>query len=310
MKKLLLSVLAAGAVLFMGCSREPVTIITGGKTGNYYKAAVELNEVLKKGPYKLVIKESPGSYQNIQELGAGKADLALAQYDVIILFALYLGDQEKKLVNSCHAVAPMNYEDVHIIVNKKSGITGLEGLIGKKVAVGPKHSGSWISAYIIMKSILNYGIMENENILQMGTEEALKKLTSGEIDAMFFTSMQGVPALKNLPASAADKIQLLSLGAEFTVPEQVRAFYSLHRIPAATYPWQKEDAHTLATPSYLLAYRDYPAKKMEKIAGLIYENTAELQKKSGIWSLLGKERAKQEIQSKTPYHEGVQNYLR
>jgi TRAP-type uncharacterized transport system substrate-binding protein len=121
--------------------------------------------------------------------------------------------------------------------------------------------------------------------------------------------MTGMPFLKKLPASYGEKIQLLSLGSGFIIPANLKLYYSPEKIPALTYAWQKDEAITLATPSYLLAYKNYDSSAVKVLAQAIYKNAANLKTKSKTWNLISEDQAKAEIQNKIPYHEGVRSYL-
>ncbi|MCB1158058.1 MAG: TAXI family TRAP transporter solute-binding subunit, partial [Leptospiraceae bacterium] len=283
MKRILILALVAIFAVF-NCSKpkEKLSILTGGQDGNYYKAAQELNEVLKKGFFELDIKESTGSIRNIGQLGSGAVNLALAQYDVIILNALYLDEESKKLVNNCHVVAPMAYEVIHILTHKNSGINTLDDLKGKKVVVGQERSGTWVSAYLIMKAVHDINITKDSNMIHLPDKDAIAKLLAGEVDAMFLTSMEGVPLLKDIPASEESKIKLVSVGSNYQIPQLIQNFYFVKQLSANTYPWQKEDAFTYATPSYLLANKSFSREKVKKIAELVYKNADTLKKKSSL----------------------------
>jgi TRAP transporter TAXI family solute receptor len=310
MKKLFIIPFLILTVAFCSKPKQKLTILTGAASGNYYKAAQELNEVVKKANFELEIQESPGSNENITNLGSGKAQLALAQYDVILLNALYMGDDRKALVNKCYVIAPMSHEFIHIIVNNASNIKTLEDLKDKKVSIGALNSGTWISAMLIAKGFGNFDITESSNTVNLSKDESIQKLLAGELDAIFLTSMTGIPALKEIGEENSDKISLLSLGENFQVPDGFKGTYALDKIAAGTYPWQKEDAYSLVTFSYLLAFADYDNKQIESLSKVIYTNAKSLKGKSSLWEALSEEYSKKEMNSGVPYHQGTINYLK
>jgi uncharacterized protein len=310
MKKLVSIPILLLLVVYCSKPKQKLTIMTGSSNGNYYKAAVELNEVAKKGNFELEIKESSGSNDNISELGAGKVQLALAQYDVILLNALYMGAERKAIVNKCFVVAPMSHEYIHIVVNNKSGIQSIGDLKDKKISVGPVNSGSWISAFIITRAFGNFDIANSQTAVNLSNDEAIKKLLAGELDAIFITSMLGMPALKAVSEDNSEKISLLSFGDKFEVPEGFQNIYGLLKVPAGTYPWQKSEMFTLGTFSYLLAFSDYDKKQIEAFSKTIYENADKLRSKSNLWEVVSKEYSQKEMKTGVPYHEGTSNYLK
>lgn len=284
-----------------------ISILTASKTGNYFKAATELAEVLGS-EYELDIKESPGSYHNIEQLGTGKANLAIAQFDTIMVY-MAKGKEQQDMANNSLVLAPLSAEVVHIVANKKSKIKTLKDLKGKKIAVGPQHSGSWISAFNVMFYINKVNIDEDANIQKLPYEEMVNRLIAGELDAIFVTSAPGMPLLKDVDKKAAKKLVLLGLGKKFALPKELAWSYTVQEIPANTYPYQKKKVSALATRSFLLAGRNLDASAVEKLAKAIYENADKLREKSDIWKSVSQDKAKQDIKDQYPYHDGVSKYL-
>jgi hypothetical protein len=282
-------------------------ILSGSKSGNYYKAAQELAEALGHQP-ALDVLESAGSFSNIGQLGSGKSDLAIAQFDALKVF-LKLGSKRAKMAQSSLVLAPLGLEYVHILVNQNAGIAKIEDLVGKKICVGPMHSGSWISAWSVMFHMNEVNIEKTEGISKLEYEPALDKLMAGELDVLFVTTAPGMPLLAELGAAAATKIGLLSFDKDFEVPEGARGSYLLESIPAGTYPFEKNEVYTLATPSYLLGRADLDKSTVTSLATAIYDAGGVLRKQSELWKHATKERVKQDLENKVPYHPAVRDYL-
>jgi TRAP transporter TAXI family solute receptor len=288
-------------------SGATLRILTGSKSGNYYKAAQELAEAMG-GALVLDVVESAGSFSNIGQLGTGKSDLAIAQFDALKVF-LKLGNKRAKMAQSSLVLAPLGLEYVHILVSQKSGIESVADLKGKRICVGPMHSGSWISAWSVMFHMNEVNIEKADHIFKLEYEEALEKLMSGELDALFVTTAPGMPVIAELGAAAATKIGLLSLADDFEIPEGARGSYLLESIPAGTYPFRKEEVRTLATPSYVLGRADLDSALVKTLAAAIYAPDGALRKKSDMWRHATKERVQQDLDNKVPYHPGVREYL-
>ncbi len=284
-----------------------ISILTASKSGNYYKAAGELAEVLGDA-HKLDIKESPGSYHNIEQLGTGKANLAIAQFDTIMVY-MAMDKPQQEMANNSLVLAPLGTEVVHIVTNKKAKIKALKDLKGKKIAVGPQHSGSWISAFNVMFYINKVNIEEDDKVAKLPYDEMMTKLIAGELDAIFVTSAPGMPLLKDIEPKAAKKLALLGLGKKFKLPKDLGWSYSVQEIPGGTYPYQKKKVTALATRSFLLADRNFDTDTVAAIAKIVYEKADELKGKSELWKLVSTEKAKQDIKDQFPYHDGVTKYL-
>jgi TRAP transporter TAXI family solute receptor len=282
-------------------------ILTGSRSGNYYKAARELNELLGESE-KLEIKETHGSFDNISRLGSGEADFAIAQFDALQVF-LKLGDARSKMAQRALVVAPLDFEYVHIVVRQKAQIRSIGDLTGKRLGVGPEHSGSWISAWAVMFHINNVNIESAKDVHKLEYQAAIEGLRAGTLDAAFITTAPGMPLLVDLGAEAALDVELLSLGDDFEIPEVVLNTYLVEAIPKKTYPWQPEAVSTLATPSYLLARRELDADTVGGLAKVIYGKSDELKKKSQLWKHVSSERVKQDLAAHVPYHPGVKAHL-
>jgi hypothetical protein len=221
-----------------------------------------------------------------------------------------MGDRRAKMAQSALVIAPLAPELVHIVVATKAGIETLADLKGKRISVGPEQSGTWLSAWSVMFYMNDVNIeTHKEHIEHSDYEESLDKVSNGELDAMFITTARGMPLLTKLGAEAGMHLSLLSLGDDFQIPEAVLSTYLIEVIVRDTYPWQKEAVSTLATPSYLLANKDLPAERVERLAAAIYGHADELKKKSALWKYLDKARVSEDLKSHIPYHPGVRSYL-
>ncbi len=333
MRRLLLGLVLAWLCLLAGCKRgetrggdeartatsgtasatdqatKPTTIsiLTGSKAGNYFKAATELRDVL--GPsFELDIRESAGSFDNITHLGRGEADLAIAQFDAVKVF-LKLEDKHRKMAEACVVIAPLAYEHIHILVRKQAGIRIPKDLAGKRLSVGPEHSGSWLSAWSLMFRLNKVNIETADRIEKLSYQDSIAKLESGELDAMFVTTALGMPFLKGLPAALRHKVQLLSLAEDFEVPSGAEDTYTIQPIPAGTYRWQPTAVRTFATPSYLLANQKLSKQRARRIAAALYGQAAALARKNVVWTNLNRDRIARDIYKRVPYHLGVKAHL-
>ncbi|MCB1142493.1 MAG: TAXI family TRAP transporter solute-binding subunit [Leptospiraceae bacterium] len=289
-------------------AKEKVTILTGSADGNYYKGGMVLKKILDKN-FDLQVMESNGSFQNIEDLSAGKADFAFAQFDTILVF-VGMGGEYKDKVNKCLAVAPIDNETVHILVNNNSGINSLADLAGKKVAMGEEKSGTWITTKIIAKTILDVDVnAEGSGFQYMEDAEALKKLIDGEIDAMFLVSAMGTPLLKSVDADAGEKIRLLSY-TKAEIPNTLASRYIAMTINNGTYPWLKEEIEVPVTASFLLVNETVTPEKLEAIGKLIYENDDAMDEESNTFLSRGKEIALKQIDIGIPYHNSIKAYLK
>jgi uncharacterized protein len=92
----------------------------------------------------------------------------------------------QKAVKGVRIMFPLYNEEIHVLARKD--IASMKDLAGKKIAVGKKDSGTFLTATLIM-DILQ---VKAGARMDINPDEALPKLMSGEIDAFFYVA--GAPA--------------------------------------------------------------------------------------------------------------------
>jgi len=242
MRKVLIVLLALSlpAVLFFaGCgkprelSRKQLTIATGSRSGLYFPVGEAIARILTESFRDLQIQviETDGSRQNISLLAEGKANLALVQND-IVHYAVYgenMFAQQK--IESITGLATLFPEIVQIISRKADGLTSLESLKGKKVAVGPENSGTFYNAQQLLTRAKLWDVIQP---VVMTPSQALGGLETKTVDAFFYTS--GLPNSHIAELATRLPIDVLSVSNEL-IQEMVNAhpFYFPAEIPPNTY---------------------------------------------------------------------------
>ncbi|KAF3885291.1 MULTISPECIES: TAXI family TRAP transporter solute-binding subunit [Nostocales] len=291
-----------------------LSFLTTKQPSLYYQAATELNEVLKNSGFNLAIKEgSPGSFQNLIEIGNGRSDMAFAQQDAFYLLR-NTGDKDvAKLAENIQIFAPVSSETIHLIVNTSSGIKNFADLKGKNVAVGLENSGTYVSA-IFLYQLHNLDVTQ-ESLVPMDIKESIAKVSKGELDAAFYTAGLGTPLLKNISAKDGSTLKLLPINQqEFTIPQQSYAkgsvLYTPQIIPANIYPWQKTPVSTVASNSFIFVKRSLDPKQIYDLAKASYSRASQLRKKDAFWKLFSITEAKSPRFNGIDYHLGVKNFLK
>ncbi len=280
-------------------------ILTAEKDGTYHALALSLKEAL--GAVRLDVGLSGGSGENLLMTSLGAADFSLVQLDLLGVFA---SDPDyEKVVKRVKLVAPLYFEEVHIIVRREARIAKFEDFKGKRVNVGPGASGSYFSALILLKQ---HGIDEEHVQVDHGaTKDAVQGLLAGKLDAVFFTGGQPVGHFQQLPADAAQKLALFSMPEDETKRYQESDMpYYAAQIAGGTYPWAKETVYTVATPCLLLANVDADEGVVFEVAKTVFSKKDELAKKHPKWGQVKVEVAKEILDGKQfPFHPGAVRYL-
>ncbi|MCI5074216.1 TAXI family TRAP transporter solute-binding subunit [Oricola sp.] len=239
-----LALLAAGSA---GAAEFERNIMTGGPTGTYIQIGRDIAGLGAQCGLTLNVVESAGSLENF--IGVRKrrnTQFGIVQSDVLeYLKTFEAGDAEvQDAVRGVRIMFPLYNEEVHVLAS--ADIAGVKDLAGKKVAIGVKDSGTFLTASLVL-DILQVKAAER---LPLNPDQALPKLLAGEIDAFFYVA--GAPA--SLFANAeidAERFHLLPI-----TEAPLLATYTKATIPAGTYGFQADAVDLVAVKAVLMTY-DY-----------------------------------------------------
>lgn len=252
----ILTTIGAGLVAVMlGLAAQAAevgkNIMTGGAKGTYIKIGRDIAALGKECGQTLNVVESAGSLENFIGVRNRKnTQFGIVQNDVLdYLKTFEANDKEiQQAVKGVRIMFPLYNEEVHVLA--KSDIANLEGLAGKKVAVGVKDSGTYLTS-TLMLDILQ---IKNVEKIAINPDEALPKLESGEIDALFYVA--GAPAsLFQGDDIDGTKFHLLPINEA-----PLLATYIPGKIEAGTYAFQKDAVDVVSVKAVLMTY-DYDKKK-------------------------------------------------
>lgn len=231
--------LFALAILLYGQLAWSFTIATGPSGGTYFQIAQDIKTMAEKEGIELRVLPTKGSFENIELLGTGKAELAIVQLDALRYFSDVVKQQSGlNVLDKIKVILNLYPEEIHILSNKKE-ITSFYHLEGKRVSAGPQESGTALTAELLfylydIKAIKSYE----------APEDALKKINRGELDALIFVGGAPVPFIEKLD----DKVHLVRLPAN-PILEQI---YSRKTLGKDTYRWLATDTETYAVPSSIM----------------------------------------------------------
>lgn len=187
------------------------------------------------------VRATEGSRSNLEDLHRGTLDAALVQGDMAYWAYKGTGPFRGSAPKSgLRALAMLHAEAVHVVVSQKSPVQTLVDLRGKRVAIGPKGSGSHADAQLLLAGV---GLDPNAyTAVPLSVEQAAPALIEGGVDALIAVGGAPLPSLDQLFSMSA--LRLLPL------PEAVTAALSADypflvpvTLPAGIY------AGTPATPT-------------------------------------------------------------
>ena len=182
---------------------------------------------------------SKGSIENIQLLGAGKADLAIVQLDALRFVSDVVKQQKGlDLFDSIKVILNLYPEEIHVLSNKND-IQTFYQLEGKRVSVGPEGGGTAITTAVLL------GVYDIKATLSFDTfDDAIKKMEQGNLDAVMFVGGAPVPFIGKL----GSKVHFVRLPANPAL-EQIYLRTSLGK---SQYNWALADTETYAVPASIM----------------------------------------------------------
>ena len=232
----------------------PIGMVTGSKTGTYIKFGHDMARVARKEGVEIQVKQSAGSLANIARINSKEnAAFGIVQSDVMG-FLKRDTELNKRLARKLRVIFPFYLEEVHVLARKE--IKTLRDLDGKRVSVGKDGSGTWLTARNLF-DILGVQLKREEHL---AAEDAIMKVLSNELDAMFYVAGKPVLAFEPLDRMAHainDPKAQAAINAVHFVPiaeSDVFLEYDSETLTRKEYPWLQKDVPTAAVRAVLVGF--------------------------------------------------------
>jgi TRAP transporter TAXI family solute receptor len=233
MRLILLGVMMLSLSTFV---QAQLQLLSGLQGGTYQSLA---QDIKNNSTQKINVLTSSGSVDNFKQLMSDENSIntTFIQYDVLLANEL----KNPSIRESLRVLLPLFLdEEIHLIAKNGSDITDLSDLRGKRVAIGTKDQGTYITATTIKQRT---GIAWFD--VEMGSNDAYKALIDGVIDAYFYVGGAPVSSLSKLGADAP--IHLVSIK-----DKSLKDIYRKKKIAKGTYSWQQKSVTTYAVPTLLV----------------------------------------------------------
>ena len=161
-------------------------------------------------------------------------------------------------------VAPLFYEAVHILVPKDSKVEHIAELVGKKIMMGTKDSGTYQTSTRLLK---HFGITPENTTLVDSDWTHTDRLD--EADVVIAVTKEGQQGIVDLLKDARYRLLSIDDAASLALKEPM---FRLYEIPNQVYG-TSSDGHifTLRTTALLVVRRDASAKLVEECLKAIYD---------------------------------------
>ncbi len=169
------AIAAAAIMMLRNVPPDKIAIATGAPSGAYYKFGNRYKDELARAGVKVEVKESKGSPDNLALLHDPHSGVSAA----LIQGGIVDEDDAKDL----ETLGTVFYEPLWLFGRRGVTGTGLGGLRGKTIAVGPDGSGT---QKLVLELLQRHGIDGKvSNLLPLTTAEGRDRLLAGNIDAAF-----------------------------------------------------------------------------------------------------------------------------
>lgn len=241
-----------------------LTIMTGGEKGTYYQFGLNLKKLVESKDINLEVINSTGSIENLYAVyQRPHTQMGIVQSDVLAFVSRVQSDPVlKRIATKTRMIFPLYNEEVHLLGRRE--IMNFDDLTGRRVAIGEEGSGTYLTARLLFE----VSEVKPEEMVPIGTGEAMSQLKSGKIDAMFYVA--GYPVkLFTEDVSGDDGLALIPIRNKSIVE-----FYPQTTIPANTYPWQRTTVDTVAVKAVLVSFnfRRSNCEYVGDFANALYEN--------------------------------------
>lgn len=201
------SLLVLMALLFPAAAHAEMPkldLCTASESGNYYWAGTQI-AAQAKGSVAVNPIVTKGSMENLEKIEKGECNAAIVQSDAFLAYEKANPKSQLKLERS----AALYNELVHLLCNRKAGISKITKLTGKNVvAVGRNGSGSAVTWSGFVQ--VDEKTYKQVQTVPLDGERALAKVADGtDVQCMLFTAGLNTPFVKDTVTGYKDKVELV-----------------------------------------------------------------------------------------------------
>ena len=236
-----------------------VSMGTGPVSGLYYptgRAICEaVNAAVGKSVLRCSVEATPGSVYNVEALASGEVEFALVQSDVQFFAVNGEIRWQGRPVDKLRSVMSLYPELLTIVARPDAGISGIEGLKGKRVNIGAPGSGTR-ATWDQLEVSLGMTRKDLAEATELKPEAAAERLCANKLDASLL--IVGHPSKMVESELAACGLTLVAVsGPKIDKLVATRPYYVGASIPAAMYGLPG-DISTFGGKTTLLTSADVP----------------------------------------------------
>mgnify|MGYP000973124708 FL=1 len=259
---------------------------------------------------KTAIIISSGSGENAHILHDKDAELAIMTPDVAYLSRS--GIEPYDNVNDMYAICKTFTNQTIFCVRKDSGITKMEELEGKRVAVGAVGSGPYELAKAVLDS--GYGIWDKIDKLTIATSDSPDALKDGTVDAMVAHLSSGFPAAY-LSELDATNVELYYIGVSDDAMAKIQEdlpFEIATQLKSGDSRLTKldHDLTSMSNTQFIAVRPDVSEDLVYAFTKVLFENAEELDAYHALGATIRKENALEGLDPGLSIHPGAARYYK
>jgi TRAP transporter TAXI family solute receptor len=185
------AIAAAAVVMLLGLPPRTIVMATGDLGGAYYEFGNRYRAELARANVALRVRQTAGSPENLALLRNPRSGVSVA----LVQGGTIKPEDSLEL----ESLGTVFYEPLWLFRRRDVNAAGLDGLRGRKIAIGPDRSGTQALAVELLR---RHGIDRDvSELLPLAAQEAGDRLLAGDIDAAFMVASWDAADVKRLLAS-------------------------------------------------------------------------------------------------------------
>lgn len=265
---LLLAILFGVLWILIPPPPKTIEMATGFPTGLYYQFGERLKSELNQEGVELQVKATGGTLDNLALLSDPKSGVAFAMVQG--------GVADTKKYPHLVSIAGMFYEPVWVwyrepaFKNESGQLRVLSQLKGRRVSIGNEGSGTLVLSQTLLKAS---GISDNAIYAEkLKPDEAIKKLTTGELDAAFIVAAAEAPILEKFYTIPGIRLMNFDQADAYT---RNLPYLSKVNVPrgllSIEYDLPRQDIQVLAPTATLVAQSNISPAMVSLMMGASYD---------------------------------------
>jgi TRAP transporter TAXI family solute receptor len=251
---------------------QQVRLMTGPQGGSWYPLGGAIANIVEKAGIRMQVMPGAG-IANVQALQGSKADFGFGNSISTVDGIAGREPFKEQTTNVCN-VATLYPQYFQVVVNADSGISSMEDLKGKSIAVQPRgNTAEFISQQLLQVHGLKYDDMSRVSFVSYTDAVSLMK----DNNAQAFTLGTTVPASAVMDLASARDVKLVDVSDEmFAAMRDLNPGYTKLTIKAGSYPKQDKDVQAVGYATHVIARCDLDENVVYEVTKGLAENNADL----------------------------------